>query len=136
MDGKAASDFVGLTYGQTNYFVKRLDGLITQKSESQGLPRDFIYRDLVMLRLARLLREDGYRLDAIKEAVSQVFAHWLDDNPENAGGLRVNKNSEFTWTSNRLTMTTKDEQQVIFYNYPKFFYDVRRIAIEVTNDIQ
>jgi len=97
MDGKTASRIVGITYGQLNLWVNQIDGLLSNPSESQGLPRNFTYRDLVLLNVAKYLRHDGCRMEAIRKAIKVVSDNWKDDDPENAGWLLTQDLKNFSW---------------------------------------
>lgn len=97
MDGKTASRIVGITYGQLNLWVNQIDGLLSNEPISQGLPRNFTYRDLVLLSVAKNLRQDGCRMDAIRNAIKVISDNWKDDDPENAGWLLSGDMKIFSW---------------------------------------
>ena len=129
MDGKLASAKTGLTYGQTNYLVRK--GLITPISISQGKPREFSYRDLVMLRLAAELRADGYRLDAISQALTELRTHWTSENPEEAGWMLV-IGGFFVWVSETPTISDKEGKTKTHLGpYPRHIYYVTGLAWQV-----
>lgn len=71
MNGKEASEVLGITYRQLGYFVDRIDA-ITKKETSQGHPHDLTFLDLVFLKLAAIMRADKIRLDDINDAISLV----------------------------------------------------------------
>ncbi len=71
MNGKEASEMLGITYRQLGYFVDRIDA-ITKKETSQGYAHDFTFHDLVYLKLAAIMRGDKIRLDYINDAISLV----------------------------------------------------------------
>lgn len=97
MDGKTAVRIVGITYGQLNFWVNQVDGLLSNDPISQGLPRNFTYRDLVLLNVAKTLRQDGCRLNAIRQAIKVISDNWKDDDPENAGWLVSGDLKTFSW---------------------------------------
>lgn len=138
MDGRKASEITGLTYRQLNHYVEKVDGLLTKPSESQGKPRDFCYRDLVLLRLVNYLITDGYRLPQIKQAASEVLKNWHNvENPDDAGflfdgvdGFRWTPTTEFQLSSNGAGVSIDTLKTL-----PKFFYNVKKIAHEFS-DIQ
>ena len=87
MNARKASELVGITYGQLRYFVRQIDAL-TKKETSQGHDHEFTFRDLVYLKLAALMREDGLRLDEINKGIYTLNGNWINaENPTNAGVL-------------------------------------------------
>lgn len=85
MDAAKVKELTGLTYGQLNYLIMQVQAL--KREKTQGKARDFTYRDLVLLKLASLMRSDGIRLDEINQAIGLVNDCWNTDNPLSAGVL-------------------------------------------------
>jgi len=102
MDGKTASRIVGITYGQLNLWVNKIDGLLSNESVSQGLPRNFTYRDLVLLGVVKYLRKYGFKMDVIGQAIKIISGNWKDNDPENIGMVAI-KNSKFVKSSYRIS---------------------------------
>ena len=99
MHGKTVAELTNLSYRQLNYLVDNVDGLLSTPHESQGQPRDFRYRDVVLIRLASLLREDGFRIKQIVQAVGAVDQNWKDNtDPDGAGMLLYGGDGLFRWS--------------------------------------
>ena len=85
MDAGKVIELTGLTYGQLNYLIKKVD--VLKRKKTQGKARDFTFREVVFLKLASLMRSDGIRLDDIDAAIKQADEAWINDNPQDAGVL-------------------------------------------------
>ena len=136
MDGRSASRITGLTYRQLNHYVEKVDGLLSNPSESQGKDRDFCYRDLVLLRLLNYLIADGFRLKHIRQAISEVLNNWHNvESPYEAGYLFYGIDG-FRWTPTTVyQLSSNGENTPIesLTHIPKIFYNVRKIARELSD---
>lgn len=148
MDGKTVSKITDLTYGQVNYLVDNIDGLLSKPSVSQGKAREFAFSDVVLLRLIYYLKNDGYRIKHFRRAVDVVRANWKDETPGNAGylftgwmmgGLYGIKTDEFRWAAyTPIQLVTKDgiTDFSVLFNIPSLYYNLKKIANSCANIIQ
>lgn len=125
-----------MTYRQLNHYVEKVDGLLSNPSVSQGIDRDFCYRDIVLLRLLNYLLADGFRVKHIRQAVNEVLNNWHNvENPFEAGylffgidGFRWSPTTDYQLSSNGVGVPIET-----LMTLPKFFYNVRKIAQEYSN---
>lgn len=133
MDAKAVTEYFKISYGQLKYLINQIDAL--KRDKAQGKARDYSYRDLVLISLALVLRSDGFRLDAIKQAINELSNNWKDsENPNNAGVLLRGGDGLFRWSETTdLTLTAGEHKTPIdlYKTIPKFYYNVKWIANEV-----
>ena len=96
MQTREAAELVGLKTYQVKYLIR--NGVITPASEMKnGIAYEFDYPSLVRLSLAAQMLKDKYRLDAIRQALTQLDAHWLSGESAHAGYLLVLENGLFYW---------------------------------------
>lgn len=122
MDSKRVSEYLGISYGQLNYFLRKVKGLTPVGwGASQGKARDYTRHDLSRLRLALLLKNDGYSTKAIQKAINELNKNWNGKTPDNAGILYSMPDNAFLWIK---------EGDALEY-VPKVIYSVRKVAGEV-----
>ncbi len=132
MDSKTVIERTGLTYGQLNYLLKRVDAL--NRDKTQGKARKFGPRDLVFLKLASVLREHGYGLDKINEAVTLVDQQWIDDpyfDIGKAGRLSFGYENQIRWELSSNAWYMGNEKTVYMDSVmwiKKYYYNVSKIA--------
>lgn len=136
---RIASELSGLSYGQIKYWTR--EGVLS-RPDTVDRRNSYAWSmyDLTLLRLAGMLKNDGYNLKAIKQAVSLVENNWKEiDNPDQAGVLMVTPDGRFGWLlETDLKLTVGDVSQSIsgFTHLPNFFYNVRVIAYDVFSKVE
>ena len=129
MDAKQVKEITGLTYGQLNYLIDQVDAL--KRDKTQGKARDFSFRDLVLLKLASVMRADGLRLDEINDAFNGLNRMCIDiEKVEDAGVLVCTGNEMYRWfwTKQNIFVTGKFPPRS---SIPKCFYSISSIVREV-----
>lgn len=122
MDSKRVSEYLGISYGQLNYLLRKINGLTPHKwGASQGKARDYTRHDLARLRLALSLKSDGYSTKAIQKAINELNKNWNGKTPDSAGILYSMPDNAFLWAK---------EGDALEY-VPNFIYSVRKVAGEV-----
>lgn len=158
MNTRQAAKFSGITYRQLDYWISQ--GVISPTGEyGQGKAREFTRRDLVLLRLIAMLRADGYRIDALKDAIGLVNLTWvidigkhdqnITDAPDKAGmffdintmadvqfktpegGSLARRSDFFLWFEN-IEMLFDGET---IHHMKKLYYSIRHIAQEVYREL-
>lgn len=122
MDSKRVSETLGISYGQLNYLLRKINSLTPVKwGASQGKARVYTCHDLTRLRLALQLKHDGYSTKAIQKAVNELNKNWNGKTPDSAGVLFSMPDNAFMWTK---------EGDTLEY-VPNLTYNVRKVAGEV-----
>lgn len=155
MNTREAAKWAGITYRQLDYWIAQ--GAITPAVEyRQGKAREFSWRDLTILKLMVMLRDDGYRIDALRDTRELIDKTWITDNPEDAGvlmgygrnyersnilfgpqsgGSMVLRGDYFFWF-NYITLHLADGQEIKEpKSLGKVVYSLRRIAQEVYQEL-
>jgi DNA-binding transcriptional MerR regulator len=132
MDTEQAAQAAGLTYAQLDYAIR--NGIVYAPPTKPGRTREFTARDLALLKLYGILREDGYKPQETREAIAKVEANWKDDDPENAGSLLV-IDGEFVWSPDVLSVSSRGES-IPLAPRARFFYNVRLVAYEALDQIE
>lgn len=136
MDAKQVIELTGLTYGQLNYLITRVDALTRDKT--QGKARDFSFQDLVYLKLAAVMRADGIRLDEINQAIKVLEDVNAMMPQEWKWGSLIRRNDKtpmWGWSPNTFydtfifnPTTNRPERPVDFLRSFGTVYDVAEIA--------
>ena len=159
MDAKQVKEITGLTYGQLNYLIDQVDAL--KREKTQGKARDFSFRDLVLLKLASLMRSDGIGIRDISAGVAladknslkgEMFYYYEGNKfqPLEDKFLEIWKRFEGRRDTDIFTMprwiyivpdeTGKDKRKMKFDDFPnhipKFFYRVTAITDELAKGDQ
>lgn len=155
MNTREAAKWAGITYRQLDYWIAQ--GVITPAAEyGQGKAREFSKRDLVILRVLVMLRDDGFRIEEMREATGLINKHWVTNNPDMAGTLGVLYRGKGGWEVPRdMGLESFGEFGAYFFysrhdlpspwgnpfgellpmHAPGFSYSVRRIAQEVYQEL-
>ena len=136
MDGKQASELFGITHYAFIYLHKRVDGLISSKyGESRGRALELTHQDLTRLKLAVMLKNDGFRTPTIQQAIDELNSNWNGDDPAKAGVLLSVGKNEFGWVSTDTDLVISDGKNATsistFPYISKFIYNVRKVAYEL-----
>ena len=138
MQTREAAELFGLKPYQVKYMVR--GGAIMASSEMQnGKAYEFDYGALVRLGLAAQLLKDKYRLDAIRQALIQLDAHWLSGNSWDAGYILALENGLFLWTKERPEYYLVDGETktlITSPSWPRVYYSVEAIASHVESELQ
>ena len=131
MDSKRVSEYLGISYNQLSYLLRKWGA-------SQGKARDYTCHDLTRLRLALLLKNDGYSTKAIQKAINELNKNWNGKTPDNAGGLLAVSDSAFNWSSENSMQLSGDGINMpldLLSSVPKVFYNVKRLANETYTEM-
>jgi len=134
MDAKQVKEITGLTYGQLNYLIDQVDAL--KREKTQGKARDFSFRDLVLLKLASVMRTDGLSLPAINEVMNVLNRNWINENPNDAGTLLriyLEDSNQFCWT---WSPNFGEKYNVAKVRFPGYLYNVEYYASELSKGDQ
>jgi len=133
MDGKTASLVTGLSYGQLNYLIRTIPSLLSTPRENDRHARNFTYREVVLLRLARVLKNDHFRIQSIKQALEVVNENWCDNDPDSASVLIYSaKSKRFAWaTPAELELIKTESAASLLSKMPGNFYFIGAIAREM-----
>jgi len=135
MDGKQASEFLGITYADFIYLHKRVNGLIGSKyGESRGRALELTHHDLARLKLAVMLRDDGYQTPTIQQAIDELNNSWNGDDPANAGILLSVGKNKFRWVTDTDLVISDGKNATSIATFPyisKFIYNIRKVAYEL-----
>lgn len=138
METREAAELFGLKPYQVKYMVR--GGAITASSEMQnGKAYEFDYGALVRLGLAAQLLKDKYRLDAIRQALIQLDAHWLSGNSWDAGYIIALENGLFLWAKDRpeyYVVEGESKTLITGDSWPRVYYSVEAIAARVESELQ
>jgi DNA-binding transcriptional MerR regulator len=126
---REAANIAGLEFHQARYMVQQK--IIQPVEYGQGKAREFSFRDLVKMQLAAELRKDGFRVDAIKQAMAELDANWTSTNPSEAGLIAKSQlGNFFVWQRDPLIWKTEYGNTTI-RKFRKILYDVTEIAFEI-----
>jgi len=134
MNAEKVIELTGLTYGQLNYLIEKVDAL--KREKTQGKARDFSFRDLVYLKLASLMRSDGMGSPAINEVMAILDQYWINENPNDAGTLLrlyLEESDQYSWTWSPNFDKKFDPAMMRF---PKYLYNVEYYATELIKSNQ
>ena len=138
MQTREAAELFDLKTYQVKHLIR--NGAISASSEMQnGIAYEFDYGALVRLGLAAQLLKDKYRLDAIRQALIQLDAHWLSGNSWDAGYILALENGLFLWTKERPEYYLVDGETktlITSPSWPRVYYSVEAIAAQVESELQ
>ena len=138
MQTREAAELFDLKTYQVKHLIR--NGAISASSEMQnGIAYEFDYGALVRLGLAAQLLKDKYRLDAIRQALIQLDAHWLSGNSWDAGYILALENGLFLWTKERPEYYLVDGETktlITSPSWPRVYYSVEAIASHVESELQ
>ena len=120
MDAKQVKEITGLTYGQLNYLIDQVDAL--KREKTQGKARDFSFRDLVLLKLASLMRSDGIGIRDISAGVALADKHSLKG--EMFYYYEGNKFQELEDTFFEIWKKFEDRRDTDIFTMPRWIYIV------------
>jgi hypothetical protein len=140
MDADKVLELTGLTYGQLNYLVKRVDAL--NRDKTQGKARKFTLRQAVYLKVASMMRADGIRISEVNQALSVLDEFWMGWAGQGGALVRTgDKNNPWAYalTPNFVIIDPKDKtvkQSKRVARVSGFLYDVEYQASKLRGDNQ
>lgn len=151
MNTRQAAEWAGITYRQLDYWITQ--GAITPAGEyRQGKARVFGRRDLAILKVMVMLRDDGFRIDALKDVAELIQSCWKSENPKDAGilasyalmdsGIKdipgeslARRGEYFFWFENVAIQFVGVPENASLRRLKGMFYSIKVIAEEVYREL-
>jgi len=118
MNTAKVKEVTGFTDAQVDYLIKKID--VLQREKAQGKAREYSFRDLVIFKVAAVMRDDGIRLSEINEAMNEIARNWGQPGSIIRSGRYSGAGWE--WAPNMDLVNTHNQKRIP--SLPGFMYDI------------
>ena len=117
MNAKEVINKTGITYPQLRQMVRKIDAL---PKTTQGRKNEYSFRDLVIFKVAAVMREDGIGLSEINEAMNEIAQNWGQPGSIIRSGRY--SGASWEWALNMDLVNAHNQKRIP--SLPGFMYDI------------
>lgn len=132
LDTRQVAELTKVQYHDIDNMVRF--GVLSPVKRGRGKARQFDLLELVCAKVALLMRDDGFKTEQIKDAMSLIKKHWSPGDKTGSVGFDY-ETEMFVWMKTSLVKETDNNKTEIVKHIPLFWYGVAEIAKDIKSEV-